>query len=555
MKEDQYNSSLPHGLAGEAYLLASCYGLADPWSQELGVFEDYTVLPDGVLSEDGLDLLDQARTKGWDHRHFYYYKRLGINWLQIESLIHLIEFTGISPVPVPSLPNILSEHILERTGGGPIRKPASWFGKTGVVDGNDQIETLWDTAFLPNGESSQLVRLNTNPHIPFGLLDLDTAHTSLFAHTGFQDASLDGVDKSSEVTSALAVLNESELQQYLEPKIITNELRSRFTDLLKRYGLFVGIWFDKYFSRTLMRTMPNAGLDDRELERLFNKAYGQSAGSLLTGKIIGHVFWQMVLFTLGDEEMRNYMKSWVIRFSEPRECVICNQPFSPILLNPGYYYGSNGNASICYECIQPGSPREADLNPLIAAFVESCGFPPPEGVTPIDRRVTTRLDHARHTEMIEAWTKMGGIGHVKTVLGGSWFKAMHDTGCLPEGMVPSGRGIRCMADDGHECNSMEEKIIDDWLSQKRITHTKEPHYPYHPRLNPGGGKRADWKIGDKLVEYFGLAGNPEYDLRTIEKVELAREEGIQLVAIYPDDLFDLEDLLMDNEVHDVKAFS
>ena len=108
-----------------------------------------------------------------------------------------------------------------------------------------------------------------------------------------------------------------------------------------------------------------------------------------------------------------------------------------------------------------------------------------------------------------------------------------------------------MADDGHECNSMEEKIIDDWLSGNGIIHSKEPRYPYHPRFNPGAGKRADWKIGDKLVEYFGLAGNAEYDQRTIEKIELAREERIQLVAIYPEDLFDLEDLLMDNEVHDV----
>ena len=31
------------------------------------------------------------------------------------------------------------------------------------------------------------------------------------------------------------------------------------------------------------------------------------------------------------------------------------------------------------------------------------------------------------------------------------------------------------------------------------------------KFNPGGGKRADWKIGDKMVEYFGLAGNLEYD--------------------------------------------
>jgi hypothetical protein len=42
--------------------------------------------------------------------------------LRLESLIHLIEFTGIGTVPVQNLPGVLLNHILQRTGGGPIRK-------------------------------------------------------------------------------------------------------------------------------------------------------------------------------------------------------------------------------------------------------------------------------------------------------------------------------------------------------------------------------------------------------------------------------------------------
>jgi hypothetical protein len=549
MKEDQYNPSLLHGLPGETYLLALCYGLADPWSQDLGVFEDYSVLPDGVLNEDGLELLDQARAKGWDHRSFFYYKRLGINWLKLESLIHLIEFTGISTVPVQNLPGVLSDHILQRTGGGPIRKPAALFSKPGVVENKGQINTLWDTGDFSKstGDASDSpLRINANLHVPNGLLNLDAAYTSLFVQTGFQDTSLHGEADSSEIMSALRILNESELQKYLESNLVTDKLRSRFIDLFMKHGLFVGIWFNKYFSRTLLRAMPNVGLEERELERLFAEAYGQNADSLITEKIIGHVFWQMIFYVLSKKEMNSHIENWVNEFSEPRLCAICSQPFSPILVKSDIYYGSNGNTSICYGCIQPEKPREPDLNPLIAAFVESCGNPPPEGMTPIDLRVTTTIEHEQHSEMIEAWRKMGGIQHVKTVLGGSWFKAMFDAGCLPEGMVLSGRGIRCMAADGHECNSIAEMIIDNLLSEKNIAHTKEPYYPYHPRLNPGTGKRADWKIGDKLVEYFGLAGNAAYDLRTIEKLQLAREEGLQLVALYPEDLTDLENSLISN---------
>jgi len=46
-----------------------------------------------------------------------------------------------------------------------------------------------------------------------------------------------------------------------------------------------------------------------------------------------------------------------------------------------------------------------------------------------------------------------------------------------------------------------------------------------------------------LVEYFGLAGNPEYDAKTEAKMKVAAEFGVVLIALYPRDLADQSILL------------
>lgn len=112
---------------------------------------------------------------------------------------------------------------------------------------------------------------------------------------------------------------------------------------------------------------------------------------------------------------------------------------------------------------------------------------------------------------------------------GSHLAALIDARVLPEGTRRTSRGTQCIAEDGHVCLSLGEKMIDDWLSQHGIPHTREPHYPNSPL-------RADFKVGDALIEYFGLAGDPEYDAKTVRKRILARREGVQLIEIYPEDV-------------------
>lgn len=126
----------------------------------------------------------------------------------------------------------------------------------------------------------------------------------------------------------------------------------------------------------------------------------------------------------------------------------------------------------------------------------------------------------------------------------SWFKALEQSGALPEGYRYSGTGVWCTAKEGHKCHSLAEQRIDNWLTEHGIDHTREPEYPGHDDYNPSGRRKADWKTEDGVyIEYFGMVGDSSYDEKTEEKLALADEYGIDLLSIYPENLEDLDDHL------------
>ncbi|MFW5879513.1 MAG: hypothetical protein ACOCUV_01680 [bacterium] len=90
-------------------------------------------------------------------------------------------------------------------------------------------------------------------------------------------------------------------------------------------------------------------------------------------------------------------------------------------------------------------------------------------------------------------------------------------------------GYTCLAKDGHKCNSLVEAKIDDFLSDNKISHEKEPPYP-------NSTWRADFKVNDIYIEYFGLLGNVHYDKKTEAKIQFAEKNNIKLIAIYPNDI-------------------
>jgi len=124
---------------------------------------------------------------------------------------------------------------------------------------------------------------------------------------------------------------------------------------------------------------------------------------------------------------------------------------------------------------------------------------------------------------------------------GSWLHVLAEADILEGGVRKTPRGYMCLAIDGHECRSLGEKNVDDWLYRHSIPHEKEVRYP---------GKRAfraDWKVGDYFIEFWGLRGEEDYDKKMEVKTELAKQYSIPLISLNQQDLpildFRLEKLI------------
>ena len=124
--------------------------------------------------------------------------------------------------------------------------------------------------------------------------------------------------------------------------------------------------------------------------------------------------------------------------------------------------------------------------------------------------------------------EMWGIYNAVRRIFGTWNKAVVAAGFKPN---PVKFANKYIAQDGHKCDSLAEKVIDDWLFEKKIKHETKIPYDYHQMT-------ADFKINDTYVEFFGLQGQLEkYDKLVKEKKAFWKEKNLKVIKIYPNDLF------------------
>jgi len=111
---------------------------------------------------------------------------------------------------------------------------------------------------------------------------------------------------------------------------------------------------------------------------------------------------------------------------------------------------------------------------------------------------------------------------------GTWNKAIEAAGLSPNPVLFA---KKYTANDGHRCDSLAEKIIDDWFFARKIKH--KINFPY-----PNSKYTADFKVGDILIEFFGLHGElKSYDQLMEKKLNLVKEYNLKLISIYPKDIF------------------
>ncbi len=126
-----------------------------------------------------------------------------------------------------------------------------------------------------------------------------------------------------------------------------------------------------------------------------------------------------------------------------------------------------------------------------------------------------------------------GMYGITRELFGSWNKAIVAAGLRPNPVLFAEKHI---ARDGHICDSLAEKIIDDWLYSKNIKHQRNIPYPNSPYT-------VDFQIKGIFVEFFGLSGElKEYDKNVKMKEKIAKKSNLKLIKIYPKDLFPVNHL-------------
>lgn len=111
---------------------------------------------------------------------------------------------------------------------------------------------------------------------------------------------------------------------------------------------------------------------------------------------------------------------------------------------------------------------------------------------------------------------------------GTWNKAIVAAGLKPNPVLFAEQQV---AKDGHLCDSIAEKLIDDWLTEHAIPHDRKVPYPDKKHT-------ADFRVGKTLIEFFGLTGALKvYDKHVKIKKKLARQNHLHLLKIYPKDMY------------------
>ncbi len=233
--------------------------------------------------------------------------------------------------------------------------------------------------------------------------------------------------------------------------------------LLSTHGMFARRFFSQSIRQRISKRFAEINIDLKVLSDLLWKAWERDTSFVIDdpswaiGVIIDDLYDQTFIRLIRNQQIFSEMEIWFEKFAQPRGCSICKRLFRVIDLPDWMYFGSNACIDCCFTCPMELPEKEA-LRILVPAFVKGCGFIPSSNISPINYAFCSRLSSINKIDVFRAYASIGGIEHVKREFG-SWFRALAETGALPGGVLPTARGVRCLAQDGHECLSLDQ-IVD-----------------------------------------------------------------------------------------------
>lgn len=339
------------------------------------------------------------------------------------------------------------------------------------------------------------------------------------------------------------------LHGYVETLWQDGWFQNAFIEYVRRYGYFASYFLTLTHRSRLSARLQVSVLDfDFIAEVGMREQFPASQRHFRQAQGIGEItemLWLHLIDTFWfglDQEERERLEGWMATAEQFRQCRLCGASFRLGDLPSWLYCGSNGVDECCFQCEIVEWPAESEALQRIRAFVDTCGFIPNADAGLSSYAFTNLYAPEKWEEVFRVFARIGRPKHIKQLFG-SWFKGLALAGILPNGVQETGRGLRCLAQDGHECASLSEQIIDNWLHRNGIPHEREPLYPQHDEFNPRMRLRADWRIDEVLVEFFGLSGEQRYDQKTERKLSLARVTNTRLLTIFPNDLGNLEIML------------
>jgi hypothetical protein len=252
--------------------------------------------------------------------------------------------------------------------------------------------------------------------------------------------------------------------------------------------------------------------------------------------------WYNILmnFAIARAANKGFLRN--IRVPKRKNCLLCNSDFfenslpDPLIRRLGIYklnYCAPCLSNVVFQNTGISSSTAQEIKEYLLSLSKVISRVPNQGFSEGVNDLIGLEPDILH-EVLVLLQRKPKTSHI-TATFGSWLNALIQSSVLENGTRKTARGIQTIAIDGHVCLSLGEKTIDDYLYSKGVIHSKEPRYPE-------GNYRADFLVGNTFVEYFGLAGNEEYDNKTTLKKKICQKHNLKLISIYPADLVSLKKL-------------